>query len=75
MTLAYWFTHNDRSGFPLERAALRSCDLSVCYVDGEWQWLVQHAGQDLAEGAARASLEARRQAEATAVMIGAAQSY
>jgi hypothetical protein len=63
MTLAYWFTQHEEGGFPIERAALGSCDLSVLHVGGEWQWLVRQAGRDVAEGAARADLDARRQAE------------
>ena len=41
------------------------------YVGGEWQWLVQREGRDVAEGAARASLAARQQAEAVAHRITA----
>jgi hypothetical protein len=34
MTTAQWFTHREHGGFPIERAALGSCDLSVLYVGG-----------------------------------------
>jgi hypothetical protein len=57
------------AGFPVERAALGSCDLSVLHVGGEWQWLVRHAGRDVAEGAARAAVDAQRQAEAVALKL------
>jgi hypothetical protein len=70
MTLAYWFTKQESGGFPVERAALGSCDLSVLHVGGEWQWLVRQAGRDVAEGAARAAVDAQRQAEAVALQIG-----
>ena len=36
-----WFTHWEHGFFPVERAVLGDCDLSVLYVDGEWQWLVR----------------------------------
>jgi hypothetical protein len=49
MTLqAHWFTQHERGGFPVERAALGSCDLSV----REWQWPVRQDGRDVKEGAA-----------------------
>jgi hypothetical protein len=35
----HWFTVNEPGGFPVERAALGSCDLSVMHIAGEWQWL------------------------------------
>jgi hypothetical protein len=37
--IAYWLTQQEHGGFPLERAALGSCDLSVLHIGGEWQWL------------------------------------
>src|SRR5438477_13177913 len=44
MTLqAKWFRQQEHGGFPVERAALGSCDLSVLHVGGEWQWLVRQA--------------------------------
>ena len=55
--------------FPVEKAALGDCDLSVVLVGGSWEWLVRRAGRDIAEGAARASLPARQQAEAVAPLI------
>ena len=69
MTLAYWFTQKERGGFPVERAALGCCDLSVLHVGGEWQWLVRQAGRDVTEGAARAADEAQREAEAVALKL------
>jgi hypothetical protein len=69
MTIAYWFTQYEAGGFPVDRAALGACDLSVLYVGGEWQWLVRQAGRDVAEGAARNAVDARREAEAVAVAL------
>ena len=66
MTLAYWFTQKEHGFFPVEKAALGGCDLSVMFFGGEWQWLVRHEGRDVAEGAARAGLAAKQQAEAVA---------
>jgi hypothetical protein len=50
---------------------LANCDLSVLHVGGEWQWLVQREGRDIAEGAARGAMDARRQAEAVALKLNA----
>src|SRR5215470_8791132 len=55
MMTACWFTHLEHGGFPIERAVLGTCDLSMLHVGGEWQWLVRQAGRDVAEGAARSS--------------------
>jgi hypothetical protein len=66
MTTAHWFTDYDRSGFPVEKAAIAGCDLAVAFIGGEWQWLVRCNGRELAEGGARGYLAARRQAEAVA---------
>jgi hypothetical protein len=60
MTLARWFTAHEYGFFPIERAALGACDLSVLHVGGEWQWLVRRDGHDVAEGAARACPRASR---------------
>jgi hypothetical protein len=38
---AYWFTVHEQGGFPVERAALGSCELSALHIGGEWQWLVR----------------------------------
>lgn len=65
--VAHWFTDYDGGGFPVERAALGGCDLSVVYVRGEWQWLVRCQGGDVAEGSARVYRAARRDAEAVAL--------
>jgi hypothetical protein len=65
--MAHWFTHKEHGGFPIERAAVGSCDLSVLHVGGEWQWLVRQAGRDVAEGSARAAADAQRQAESVAL--------
>jgi hypothetical protein len=43
--------------------------LSVVYVGGEWQWLVNYEGCDVAEGSARSYLAAKQQAEATALRL------
>jgi hypothetical protein len=67
---AYWFRQHEQGGFPVERAALGSCELSVLYVGGEWQWLVRRAGRDVAEGTARAAVDAQWQAEAVALKLG-----
>ena len=48
---ACWFTVHEQGGFPVERAALGSCDLSMLHIAGEWQWLVRQDGRDMAEGA------------------------
>lgn len=67
-TLVHWFTQHEEGGFPVERAVLGLCDLSVLHIAGEWQWLVQQFGQDVAEGAAITADEAKRQAEEAATM-------
>jgi hypothetical protein len=59
-----------QGGFPIQRATIGSCDLSVLYVGGEWQWLVRQAGRDVAEGAARAAVDAQREAETVALKLG-----
>jgi len=41
MTQAYWFEHKEQGGFPVLRAAVGDCDLSVLQVGDEWQWLVR----------------------------------
>jgi len=38
---ACWFTVHEQGGFPVECAALGSCDLSMLHIAGEWQWLVR----------------------------------
>jgi hypothetical protein len=70
MTAAYWFTHREHGGFPVERATLGSCDLSVLHVGGEWQWLVRQAVRDIAQGAARSAVDGRGAAEAVALELG-----
>jgi hypothetical protein len=50
MTRVYWFAPKEQGGFPVLRAAIGDCDLSVLHVDGEWQWLVRQDGRDIAEG-------------------------
>jgi hypothetical protein len=70
MTQARWFTQHEFGGFPVERAALGACDLSVLHVGGEWQWLVRQAGRDLAEGAARGCIDAMRATETVALNLG-----
>jgi hypothetical protein len=74
MTQAHWFMHLEHGGFPIEKAALGSCDLSVLHVGGEWEWLVRQDGRDLAEGAARSCIDAKRYAETLALaLISSAQ--
>jgi hypothetical protein len=63
MTAAQWFTDYDRGGFPIEKATIDGCDLSVAYIGDEWQWLVRCQGRDVAEGAPRGYLAARQHAE------------
>jgi hypothetical protein len=61
---AHWFTSYERVfGFPVEKAALGGCNLSVAYIGGEWQWLVNCRGREVAEGAARGYPAARSDAE------------
>ena len=67
--MAHWFTQHEHGGFPVERAALGSCDLSILHIGGEWLWLVRQHGRDVAEGAARDVHHARREAEAVAVRL------
>jgi hypothetical protein len=69
MTLVYWFTAKEQDGFPVQRAALGSCDLSMMHIGGEWQWLVRRDGRDVAEGAARAAVDAKEQAETVALTL------
>jgi hypothetical protein len=66
---AYWFTVHEQGGFPVESAALGSCDLSIMHIAGEWQWLVQQDGRDVAEGASSSGDDARQEAEAVAVKL------
>ena len=66
---AQWFTQHEHGGFPIERAALGSCDLSMLHIGGEWHWLVRQAGRDVAEGAARTAVDAQRAAEAVALEL------
>jgi len=66
---AYWFTDHEQGGFPVERAALGSCELSVLHIGGEWQWLVRHDGRDVAEGVAPSADDAKREAEAMALRL------
>ena len=67
---AQWFTQHEHGGFPIECAALGSCDFSMLHIGGEWQWLVRQAGRDVPEGAARTAGDARRAAEAVALELG-----
>jgi hypothetical protein len=69
MTTAHWFTHKEHGGFPVEKAALGCCDLSVLRVAGNWEWLVRQAGRDVTEGTARTAVDAKREAENVARLI------
>jgi hypothetical protein len=40
LLMVHWFTQAEQGGFPVERAALGSCDLSVLRIGDQWQWLV-----------------------------------
>jgi hypothetical protein len=64
---ACWFTSHEQGGFPVERAALGSCDLSVLHIAGEWQWLVRQDGRDIGEGAALSADDAKLEAETVAL--------
>jgi hypothetical protein len=68
--MAHWFTQHEHGGFPVEKAALGSCDLSVLHVDGNWEWLVRQVGRDVAEGTARAAVDAKEEAERIALTLG-----
>jgi hypothetical protein len=50
--------------------ALGSCDLSVLHIGGERQWLVRQGGRDVADGAARAEVDAKRETERIALTLG-----
>ena len=66
---ANWFTVREQGGFPVERAALGSCELSVLHIAGEWQWLVRQEGRDVKEGAAPSADDAKLEAETVAVKL------
>jgi hypothetical protein len=70
MTQAHWFTHLEHGGFPIEKAAIGACDLSVLHVGGDWQWLVQCEGRDFGEGAAPDLTEAKQDPETVALAVG-----
>jgi hypothetical protein len=67
--LARWHTQFLKNGFPIERATLGIFDLVVVHVAGEWQWLIQQNGCDVAEGAMRSGRAAKQQAEAIAARL------
>jgi hypothetical protein len=54
-------------GLPVELAAVGDCELRVCFVGGERQWLIRRDGQDVAEGSARGCVAATQQAESVAM--------
>jgi hypothetical protein len=58
--MAEWFTQKEQGGFPIERTSIGYFHLSVLYAGGEWQWLIQREGRDVAEGGALSSLAARQ---------------
>jgi hypothetical protein len=68
-TTAHWITQREAGGFPVERAALGSCDLSVLHVGNQFHWLLRQAGQDVAEGAARTADNANPIAAAVALEL------
>jgi hypothetical protein len=72
MIRVYWCEPAEQGGFPLQRAAVGDCDLSVLRVGDEYHWLVRPDGRDVAEGRAGTVDEARRQAEAAAQALGQA---
>jgi hypothetical protein len=40
------------------------------HVGGDWEWLVRQAGRDVAEGTARAAVDAKQEAESVALKLG-----
>jgi hypothetical protein len=64
--MARWFTQYELFGFPVELTEVGDCELRVCFVGGEWQWLVREGDRDIAEGAARGCAAAKQQAESVA---------
>jgi hypothetical protein len=70
MTIAHWFTQHEAGRFPVEKAALGSCDLSVLDVGGERQWLVRRDGRDVPEGTAQAAVDAKQEAKSVALKLG-----
>jgi hypothetical protein len=66
---AHWFITHERGSFPVERATLGSCDLSVMHIAGEWQWLIRQKGRDVKEGASPSADGAKLEAEAVAVKL------
>jgi hypothetical protein len=66
MTTAHWFTDCERGGFPVEKAVVGGCDLTVAFIGGGWQWLVRCQGRVVVEGAARSAEGAKEQAESVA---------
>jgi hypothetical protein len=70
LPMAHWFTQHEQGGFPVERAVVGPCDLSVLRIGDQWQWLVRREGRDVAEGASPAASDARRETEAVALKLG-----
>jgi hypothetical protein len=64
---AYWFKVEEKGGFPVERAALGSCELSVMHIAGEWQWLIRQDGRDVKKGSAPLLTVAKLEAETVAL--------
>ena len=67
---AQWFTDFKLASFPIEKAAVGLCELSVLHVAGVWQWRVRRHDRDVAEGVAHELVDAQRAAEAGAVKLG-----
>jgi hypothetical protein len=64
---------HEQGGFPVDHAALGSCDLSILHmplhIAGEWQWLVRQDGRDMEEGAALSADDAKQEAETVALRL------
>ena len=67
--MTHWFTRLEHGGFPIKRAALGSCDLSVLHVGREWQWLARQAGRDVRR-VRREPMPMHGQSEAVALELG-----
>lgn len=66
--MTYWFTTRDAGSFPIERAAVGDCDLSIMRIGDTWRWFVSLSGRDVAKGSSGSAADARRQAETVAAV-------
>ena len=68
MIQACWFEHKEQGGFPLQRATVGDCDLSVLPLGlRRWSWLMRRAGVALAEGEAYSLVASQEAATEAAV--------